>query len=215
MTEAREKQVAIDFHNHVLGHKYYFKGYTPTTIDDEDKITIQEFLHDACYRGLDYVAVTDHDMLASALYAREYAKENGLKIKVIPGVECEVMHFKERIHILALGIEEMPEYMLSTDPVQLIKRIQALGGKAVLAHPHMYSIYPYHNLKKYLDGVEYYNGGCASRGDGERWTLMDDEGSTLLKTYGSDYHYPKKMPPVQDRGYNYYNESLAIELAGY
>ena len=162
----KSPQASIDFHNHILGHKYYFRQHKADRLDLSDKETIEKFMQETAYRKPEYLAATDHDMLVSGLYAREYARKKGLAVKIIPGMECELFYKGSCIHLLGLGLEEAPKFSANTDPRNLIDTIKTLGGIAVLAHPHLYHESVYHDLKQHLDGVEYYNGGVADRGEG-------------------------------------------------
>lgn len=207
---------SVDFHNHVLGHKYYFGKNMPEELDNSDKLAIRIFVEDLDERGLDYVAVTDHDMLISGLYAKEYAIQKGIRTKIIPGMECEVSMLGQYIHIQGLGLEEAPVYEHDTDPVELIKAIQELGGIAILAHPHMYYLNVYHNLKHHLDGVEYVNGGVQGKGiSGGYYEMDNDPELNLIKTYGSDWHFPSEKSRSQNGIYTDMSEEFLKKLAGY
>lgn len=75
-------------------------------------------------RGLDGVAITDHDTLKGALRLT-----NQEEVIVIPGIEVTTLNG----HVLALNVhEEIPPKM--TLP-ETIRRIHKLGGIAVAAHP--------------------------------------------------------------------------------
>ena len=208
-------KVTIDFHNHVLGHKYYFQEHKPEKLDLDDKDIIEEFLQETVIRKPEYIAATDHDMLVSGLYAREYARKQGLSVKIIPGMECEIFYKGTCIHLLGLGLEEAPEFSPYTDPRKLIDSIKVLGGIAVLAHPHLYREFVYHDLKNHLDGVEYFNGGVADRGEGLYYTLLEDAPAHIIKTYGSDYHFPELLSDYKANAYSEYDAGFARRLAGY
>ena len=214
------KMATADLHTHVVCHKYLYNGYVPLEIDEEDKETIRRFVDEVNLREeLDYVAITDHDMLAPSLYGKEYAETKGLRIKIITGAECSTYLRGERIHILALGITEMPEYNDNTFPLELIKRIKDVGGLVILAHPHIYSIEAYHMLKDYVDGIEYYNGGVANRtnspypeGIFTPFDLPTEYRKDLILTYGSDYHVTKPITPEKLRAYRQYSREFLENL---
>lgn len=75
---------------HSIDHTYYngakFEGLT-----EEDKRKIKYTVYWAEERGLNYAAITDHDLAAPGLYAAEYAREEKLSLKIIPGIECEIL----------------------------------------------------------------------------------------------------------------------------
>ncbi|MDD5112172.1 MAG: CehA/McbA family metallohydrolase [Candidatus Altiarchaeota archaeon] len=77
--------------------------------------------------GLDGVAITDHDRIEGSLEALKYAGEGFM---VITGVEVS----SKDGHILALGVKEPVEAGLSAG--ETVKRIHALGGIAIAAHPY-------------------------------------------------------------------------------
>lgn len=75
-------------------------------------------------RGLDGVAITDHDTLKGVLRLA-----NQEELIVIPGIEITTSDG----HVLALNVDEeiLPKMALS----ETIRRIHELGGIAVAAHP--------------------------------------------------------------------------------
>ena len=87
-------------------------------------ITPEELIFYAKKRGLDGVAVTDHDRLDSAL---KIAKETDFLI--IPGVEISSLNG----HILALNVQEPIPKRLSAD--ETADKIHEAGGMAVACHP--------------------------------------------------------------------------------
>ena len=75
-------------------------------------------------KGLDGVAITDHDTIQGAL---ELA--NNREIIIIPGIEIDTLQG----HVLALNvIEPIP---LNLTLLETIEKIHELGGIAVAAHP--------------------------------------------------------------------------------
>jgi hypothetical protein len=87
-------------------------------------ITPEELVFYAKKRGLDAVAVTDHDRLDSAL---KIAKEADFLI--IPGMEISSLNG----HILALNVEKLIPKRLSAD--ETVDKIHEAGGMAVACHP--------------------------------------------------------------------------------
>jgi len=107
----RTLQLKIDLHVHT--HYSYDSVITP-----------QDLIFYSKKRGLDGVAVTDHDRLDSAL---KLAKETSLFI--IPGMEIE----SKNGHIVALNLKEAVPKGLSVD--ETVDRIHEAGGIAVASHP--------------------------------------------------------------------------------
>ncbi len=86
--------------------------------------TLKEVVAYAKKRGLDGVAITDHDAVEGAL---ELIRKKSLLI--VPGIEISTKHG----HVLALNITtEIPPKL---SPLETIKRIHEAGGVAVAAHP--------------------------------------------------------------------------------
>lgn len=75
-------------------------------------------------RGLDGVAITDHDTIQGALKL-----VNNREIIIIPGIEIDTLQG----HVLALNvIESIPPNLAL---LETIEKIHELGGVAVVAHP--------------------------------------------------------------------------------
>ena len=55
--------------------------------------------------GRDIVAITDHNMPASGLYAARYASENDLGLKVVAGAEMSVLYKGEDFMFWRLGLQ--------------------------------------------------------------------------------------------------------------
>ena len=71
-------------------HSTYSDGaYTPQMLIDT-----------AAGVGLNVMAITDHDNVLSYDIARNYVKEKGLDIEILPGVEINTIYNNEEIHIL-------------------------------------------------------------------------------------------------------------------
>jgi predicted metal-dependent phosphoesterase TrpH len=87
-------------------------------------ITPEELVFFAKKRGLDGVAVTDHDRLDGAL---KIAAETDLLI--IPGIEVR----SSEGHVLGLNVKELISAKLSA--TETVNRIHDAGGIAVACHP--------------------------------------------------------------------------------
>jgi len=104
-------QLKIDFHVH-------------TRHSHDSLITPEELLFYAKKRGLDGVAITDHDTIEGAL---KIAKETNFLI--IPGIEIS----SSDGHIIGLDIQELIPPKLGTD--ETVDKIHEAGGIAVACHP--------------------------------------------------------------------------------
>lgn len=141
----------------------------------------------AVARGLDGIAVTDHDTTAGVDLVREAAPP---ELEVVPGVEVTTAQG----HLLGLGIEEPPERGI--DPLDAIDHVHTHGGVAVLAHP-------FDRLREYydtdlpaladrVDAVECVNSRCLFERFNRRAGAFADEHG-LAVTGGSDTHFPMEV----------------------
>jgi len=92
--------------------------------------TVEKILETAAQKGLDGLAITDHDTLEG--YYR--AKDCGSGLLVLPGFEVET----DAGHVLILGSEQLPSYDIRYDHSRyegLVEWARSHGGLSVLAHP--------------------------------------------------------------------------------
>jgi len=90
----------------------------------DSSITLAEALKWCERRGLDGLAITDHDVVGEV---RVSSPQDDLLI--LPGVEISARGG----HILALGVEEVIPEGLSI--AETVDRIREMGGISVIAHP--------------------------------------------------------------------------------
>jgi predicted metal-dependent phosphoesterase TrpH len=98
-----------------------------TTYSKDSLITPKDLIYFAKKRGLDAVAVTDHNQLEGA---RKIAKETDFLI--IPGMEVS----SRDGHIVALNVQELIPRGLSA--IETVERIHKAGGVAIACHPYVY-----------------------------------------------------------------------------
>jgi predicted metal-dependent phosphoesterase TrpH len=89
--------------------------------------TPEQILIRAEEKGLDGLAITDHDSLDGYYQAKELDSD----LLLIPGYEVDTSSG----HVLILGLEELPPFVSCREYVELISWAQGLGGLCVLAHP--------------------------------------------------------------------------------
>ena len=89
---------------------------------------VESLLERAAERGLDGLAVTDHDQLTGSREALELAPAYDLTI--IPAIEVS----SEAGHVLALGVEELIPSGLSFE--KTVECIHDADGTAVIPHPY-------------------------------------------------------------------------------
>jgi len=95
-----------------------------TNYSHDSLITRKDLIFYAEKRGLDGVAITDHDRIDGAL---KIAKETDFL--VIPGIEVSSLNG----HIIGLNVSELVPSKLSVD--ETLDRIHDAGGIAIACHP--------------------------------------------------------------------------------
>lgn len=98
-----------------------------TTFSKDSLITPKDLVYYAKKRGLNAVAVTDHNQLEGA---HKIAKATDFLI--IPGMEVS----SSDGHIVALNVQELIPKGLSA--VETVERIHKAGGVAIACHPYVY-----------------------------------------------------------------------------
>jgi predicted metal-dependent phosphoesterase TrpH len=96
-----------------------------THYSEDASTTLKELVHFAIKRGVDGVAVTDHDTLRGA---QKLAKKRS-QLTIIPGLEVETL----RGHVLALNITTLIPPKLSI--AETVQKIHDAGAVAIIAHP--------------------------------------------------------------------------------
>jgi len=131
-------------------------------------------------RGLDGVAVTDHNVL-SRIHAEG--------IIVVPGIEISTKHG----HLLALNVEEPVKRGMSAD--ETVEMIHVQNGIAVLPHPYDFlrsSLRPQRLLAK-VDAVETVNAAAPVFALSKWFAERFANSTNLPVTGGSDSHIPETI----------------------
>ncbi len=130
--------------------------------------------------GLDGLAITDHNAIKGSLKAYAMAASEGLV--VVRGVEVSA---KEG-HVLALGVQELIPKGLSA--AETIERIHAVGGLAIVAHPHRFPSGTGVDVARQnkFDAIEILNGGNSKRSNGLARRVAEEMRAPV--TGGSDAH---------------------------
>lgn len=111
---------------------------------------VKTILKAARKRGLNGIAITDHDSLGGSRAARRVIKDLNFDMIIIPGAEVTT----SRGHLLVLGVNEIPKRGLT--PEETTEAAHALGGITVVPHPY----HPFrHAIGRipFCDAVEVYN----------------------------------------------------------
>jgi predicted metal-dependent phosphoesterase TrpH len=164
----------IDCHCHTIYSKHWFWGYDSIN-------TPREMIKAAVKKGLDGLAVTDHNNVKGSLMAKKAAKSfKGFKI--ITGTEIRT----NKGEVLGLGINKNVPMKLSMQ--ETIDRIHDLGGIAVIPHPFGKYFFKLSIIKNPLnaDAVEVYNSSVRKGGNKKAMNLARKFKKGM--TAGSDAH---------------------------
>jgi predicted metal-dependent phosphoesterase TrpH len=177
----------LDLHIHTC--------YSPDSLTPLERII--EVAHQ---RGLDKVAITDHDRMEGALRMREMAPD-----LVIVGEEIRTSEGE----LLCFFLEEEVPGGLS--PEETIARVRDQGGIVGVSHPgdrmrrEAMRMWTLARIRDRLDCVEVFNARCPLPGH-NRWLAAWAAEQGLLGTAGSDAHHALEigrayveMPPFTDR----------------
>ena len=166
MLNDKEPRVKIDLHVHTV--------YSPDSL-----ITLEQLVFWAKKRGLNAVAVTDHNRVEGAL---NMIKETDFLI--IPGTEVN----SSDGHIVALNVHEVIPRDLSAD--ETVERIHDAGGTAVACHP--FALFKgslgKHTSGKF-DAIETINASASPFRRSVRKAEKVAERFNLPRVAGSDAHY--------------------------
>lgn len=190
MIGADERTVQVDFHFHSNLSDGYF---APEILAEK-----------LAAAGVDYAALTDHDTVAGCEPFRKAAINNG--IVPISGVEIFATFNNKEIHLLSYGFDpQNPDIQTlfgkSYSAEQVIRVMQAAGGKVFLAHPFVVTENEEElekavkELKKLgLDGLETYYKSYSER----QQTVLNEMATRLqlIRCSGSDFHGPGLTGPA-------------------
>ena len=158
-----------------------------TTYSKDSTITPKELVSFAKKRGLNAVAVTDHNTLDGAF---KIAKETDFL--VIPGMEVS----SKDGHIVALNVKELIPRGLSAD--ETVERIHRSGGVAIACHPFaLFKGSLGKNVSAKFDAVEVINARAFPFGRGVRKAEEAAVNLGLSRVGGTDAHYGSQI------GYGY------------
>jgi predicted metal-dependent phosphoesterase TrpH len=152
---------------------------------------VDDLLDEAIERGLDTIAITDHNTIAGGLEAVARVRERSLDLQVIVGSEIMTDGQGEVIGLFLT--EEVPARLSFSETVA---RIHAQGGLVYIPHPfdRMHAIATPETLRRHVDEIdilETANGrlyfetdNAESERFAERWNLLRGAGSDAHVTEG-------------------------------
>jgi len=139
-------------------------------------------------RGIDAIAITDHDEIDGAYEAQKAA---GGDILVIIGEEIDTAAGD----VLGLFLKEK---IVEQDPIRAIQAIHDQGGLAILAHPFTKTKSVADPVARALDGCEGFNArhselGAYEGSEGEPRVASFAKEFDLALTAGSDAHFYREL----------------------
>ena len=142
----------------------------------------------ALKKGLDGIALTDHDTTQGWDVAIKYAKE--LNAILILGEEIKIKKGGKTVgEILGYFLKEEINPKGKTVE-QVIEEIKKQGGLAIIAHPYHWRK-PFKELEKYknlVDGIEVFNARSQTK-KGNQKSFIFAQKNNLAMTAGSDAHH--------------------------
>jgi predicted metal-dependent phosphoesterase TrpH len=158
-----------------------------TIYSKDSLITPKDLVYYAKKRGLNAIAVTDHDSLDGAY---KIAKQTDFLI--IPGMEVSSADG----HIVALNVHELIPRGLSA--VETVERIHSLGGVAIACHPYVFFKGCLRsNVCEAFDAIEVINARAFPFKNSVKKAEEAAERLKLSRVAGTDAHYGPQI------GYGY------------
>ena len=158
----------IDFHVHTL-------------YSHDSSITLKQVVSFAKKRGLDGVAITDHNTVKGAL------KLKTRDILIVPGIEVSTLQG----HLLGINVTTPVPAKLGME--ETIQRIHEAGGIAVAPHPTAFYKSPPSRQVSFYDAVEVMNASSIPFSVLTYFSKRFAEGLGLPQTGGSDAHYAPEI----------------------
>jgi len=167
---------------------FHYDLHCHTSLSKDSPADLQRIIQVAKKRGLDGIAVTDHNKTYQGV-----TEIDG--VEIIPGNEITV---KGGSHLLAYFISK--EIPVDQEITTVISEIKKQGGYAILSHPFRNDPHSWMNIEKkreiekvldLIDGLESGN-GCDSE---EERALAREvaQKAGLLELAGSDLHLPGQV----------------------
>lgn len=182
MQYKKDEKLVIDMHVH-------------TTYSD-GVCSVEEILVYAKIKGLNGIAITDHDTVKGALKALKLSKNHGLL--VIPGIEVST----SKAHVLLYGIEEdLPRNLKKKpDPLEIVDYAYENNLVVSIAHPYgkaLFFKYPVAAMKEVLSkvhAIEVVNGRTPYRQNIKALELAKRYNKAY--TAGSDAHIVDELGKI-------------------
>ena len=132
-------------------HSWYSKG---KILGEENRASPIEMVKEARLRGLDGIAITDHNSFKSWGSLKKLKFDDFV---IIPGEEISTTQG----HLLALGITE--EIKPEQDVFETMDKIHQQGGISIAPHPFDLAKKGIKDLSRFTDGIEVFNSMCLDK----------------------------------------------------
>ena len=146
----------------------------------------KEIVRVAMHRGLQGIAVTDHDTIKGGLKAKEYETDD---FKVITGLEV----MTDRGEIIGFFLSDEIQ---ARDFEGAVEEIRDQNGIVIVPHPfdsfRKSALHPTERDLKFIDGVEGFNSRCISQKSNKDAVEFGIQ-NRLLVTAGSDAHFVNEI----------------------
>jgi predicted metal-dependent phosphoesterase TrpH len=106
-----------------------FDLHIHSNFSSDSSLSVDDILNQAVKKGLDGIAICDHNTVAGSCHARKRARELELPLLVLSGLEVSTSEG----HLLVLGVTENIQPELS--PQETIRIARQKGGVVIAAHP--------------------------------------------------------------------------------
>lgn len=116
-------------------------------------LAVEDILRKAVKKGLDGIAICDHNTITGSYHARKYVTKLNLPLLVLPGVEVSTTQG----HLIVLGVREnIPAGMTPQDTIRIARQ----KGGVVIA-PHPFKVRSIGNVDGLdIDAIETFNSRC-------------------------------------------------------
>ena len=171
-------------------NQWYVDLHVHTTASHDGIGTPIQMIETAISLNLDAIAITDHNSVAGAAIATEYAEDHKSSLVIIPGIEVS----SSQGHILALGVVDSIDKGLSLE--ETVRIIHEQGGLAIPSHPfdrlRSGCGKNIDSIASEIDAVETLNGGSMTpwaNKKAEEWARRNQ----VPMVGGSDAHIPEVL----------------------
>jgi predicted metal-dependent phosphoesterase TrpH len=144
----------------------------------DSSLTVDEILQQAVKKGLDGIAICDHNTVEGSLLGIKRVRELHLPLVVLPGMEVSTTEG----HLLVLGIRENIPQNLSY--LKTISIVRQKGGVVIAAHPFKRG--GIGNGARDADAVETFNSRCIFSENTRAREMAKEHGKPEVG--GSDSH---------------------------